>query len=730
MLRRLAVLLALCFGMVSGPGLALGLGAIRVESGLNQPFAATIPFTSLSAQEAENLRVRIADNEDFARAGIDRSAYLSSITVEAVTDPPSPRLVIRSQKSAREPLLTLLIDVRAGGPRMLREYTVFLDPPSAEAAAGETKSPSDSEAATVPKTPAAKTEAPAASTPPSQYGPIRSGEVLWKIAEQLRPKDGSVSLDQAVLALYRANPEAFLDGNIDSLVRGVVMRVPSQAEMRAIKPDAATESVRALSATPREPEQTPGAEIPSSVSEGKPAEVVPTESEPAQPGGEADEGEEEGGGEVEAQDSDSEAPAAEAAEPATAEEAKPEPPPVPADKPATAPKLPVTGTTSGSDAGEILAKMVPALVVVILLLVGVLVWRSVRQKRAQAEYEAAAHAMATATVAAAGQAPVPRGPRSVREELEEVNRKLAEEDGKPSTDDVLLDTVKQAAPVAAVEPELPAASARSASGFDATSALQASTFEIDLSGNDPISEAEFHHAYGLYDEAALLLKQAVEKEPERNDLRVKLAETYFAAGKATEFEETADSLVSRLDRPSWEKIAIMGRQLCPDAELFKGGYSGSSMNIDLALDGTDAGEPAVPSTRIDDGLDFKLEELELPAGPAGQTVAKTSRPLTDFDLGEFDLGGVKLDTKLDTGAAAADLELKLDEFTADVTADDPFSEEVISAGDDVGTKLDLARAYVEMGDLEMARSLLDEVDVQGSDDQKRESSQLRGRMLG
>ncbi|MGV2482159.1 UNVERIFIED_CONTAM: tetratricopeptide repeat protein, partial [Salmonella enterica subsp. enterica serovar Weltevreden] len=71
--------------------------------------------------------------------------------------------------------------------------------------------------------------------------------------------------------------------------------------------------------------------------------------------------------------------------------------------------------------------------------------------------------------------------------------------------------------------------------------------QINLDANDPVAEADFHLAYGLYDEAILLLKQAAQKDPGRSELGVKLAETYFAAGRPTEFQETAESLLGRVD---------------------------------------------------------------------------------------------------------------------------------------------------------------------------------------
>ena len=129
MVRRLSVAAALWLLSAAGPAQAMGLGDIKVKSSLNPAFSASIPFTSLSPEEAANVRARLADNEAFQRAGLDRSSYVGSIRVEALTEGPNPRLELSSKELAREPLIVLLVEVRTpGGTRVLREYTVLLDP--------------------------------------------------------------------------------------------------------------------------------------------------------------------------------------------------------------------------------------------------------------------------------------------------------------------------------------------------------------------------------------------------------------------------------------------------------------------------------------------------------------------------------------------------------------------------------------------------------------------------
>lgn len=310
--------------------------------------------------------------------------------------------------------------------------------------------------------------------------------------------------------------------------------------------------------------------------------------------------------------------------------------------------------------------------------------------------------------------------------------------------------------------------------FNTTNQFDSETVKVDLEANDPVSEADFHLAYGLYDEAALLLESAVEKNPGRSDIRVKLAETYFRANKPHEFDDIAQSLKPQLDAVEWQKIAIMGSQLLPDSPLYKGA-AGAALedSVDLAFDEPmDLGAAetkifsstaaSMPSARSNSSvLDFKLEDLEAPhvakpapmpppAPAAGGNTLEFN--LSDFDLSspaakpaaapvaeapaatpakasnavEFDLGGFDLEpAKPAAEAAALGDDINLDDFDLGELADDSHA---ISAGDEAGTKLDLARAYVDMGDNDMARSLLTEVLVQGSEEQKTEAQALIQRL--
>jgi pilus assembly protein FimV len=114
---------------------------------------------------------------------------------------------------------------------------------------------------------------------------------------------------------------------------------------------------------------------------------------------------------------------------------------------------------------------------------------------------------------------------------------------------------------------------------------------VNLDQGDPLAEADFHMAYGLYDQAADLVRIALEREPDRRDLRLKLLEIYFVWGNKDAFLQTAKGLEATRDRApagEWEKIVIMGKQICPGEPLFSsttGGGRGAGALVDLNLEG-------------------------------------------------------------------------------------------------------------------------------------------------
>jgi len=186
---------------------------------------------------------------------------------------------------------------------------------------------------------------------------------------------------------------------------------------------------------------------------------------------------------------------------------------------------------------------------------------------------------------------------------------------------------------------------------------------VNLDQGDPLAEADFHMAYGLYDQAADLVRIALEREPERRDLRMKLLEIYFVWGNKDAFLQTAKELAQTRDQAAageWDKIVIMGKQICPGEALFTsstGSGRGAGALVDLNLEGGEnrvdidlfgdpEGERSHDETRVNEDtantnespqlhasqdLDFSLDTPERGGGLA----APRDEPTVETEIANF-----------------------------------------------------------------------------------------------
>jgi len=242
--------------------MALGLGEIRVKSQPGQPLVAEIPVISTEPGELEQLQARLASPITFERVGLARPEGLVSGLnfAVAVSDEGKPVIRVTSSEPVQVAAVNFLIEVDWGQGRLVREYSALVDTPGALAAASQPiidaplPPPTDtilrepepvaaSEPAPVnaaePAVPApapAPTPAPAPRAPVATPSPtlasgeleVQRGQTLSQIARELGQ---GYNLDQTMLALLRANPDAFINGNINRLKQGAVLRVPQSAEL-------------------------------------------------------------------------------------------------------------------------------------------------------------------------------------------------------------------------------------------------------------------------------------------------------------------------------------------------------------------------------------------------------------------------------------------------------------------------------------------------------------------
>jgi len=237
--------------------LALGLGNIQLNSGLNQPFDARIELLSPTASELDSLMVSLASVEAFERAGIDRAFVLGSLRFEIQQGDSGQDFVhVTSREPLREPFLNFLIEASWANGRLYREYTVLLDPPLYDPYAGRpvtANSASDNSAGTGTASESESANNSTSVEPTgsdfsgTEVGPIAASETLWSVASRVRP-DSSVTVNQMMLALFRANPDAFIGNNINGLKQGQILRVPELGDINSTSYEAAVEEVRSQNA--------------------------------------------------------------------------------------------------------------------------------------------------------------------------------------------------------------------------------------------------------------------------------------------------------------------------------------------------------------------------------------------------------------------------------------------------------------------------------------------------
>ncbi|MES9946071.1 MAG: FimV/HubP family polar landmark protein [Candidatus Thiodiazotropha sp.] len=900
MIRKLSLAVAVATALSPIGALALGLGEIHPRSALNQAFKADIDLLSVSQEELQDVRVSLASREAFEKAGMERPFLLSGLKFAPMLTPAGkPVISISSSDAIREPFLNFLIEVNWPKGRLVREYTVLLDPPVTLKRAPQ---PVTTPATTMAPTqvgrsrPARVTSSMSSESGDREYGPVQPNDNLWNIAKGMQRTNESV--EQVMMALQRHNPSAFINNNVNNLKVGKILRLPDDdgvtslskqeareeflAQTRAWKAGRSGEAgrpavskqpaksqakeedrLRLISAKPGEGEAAEREGMAESESEidrlqdeimlvresnegaiqenealrnrvqelekqiqdiqrlltlksdelaeiqtaqdiaaEKMEEMESVETAPAdaaEPGTEPAVAEDVAPAEIEAEPTTAEEPvvpippgtvieevdiekqidvaqqqAAPAAEtPETAVEPEPAPAPSPAPEVQQPVKPPVAvlppKKVSYFDGIKENSTLLGIVGGVAVLLIGLLWMIMRRRKEAEAEFAESILVSPDSGVIATGK-----------------------DDSSSLT---------------ASTDETSFMSDFSPSDIDA---LQDETGEVD-----PLSEADVYIAYGRYQQAEELIKQAIEKTPEREELKHKLAEIYFSAKKHQEFNSLAQELhdagLEDKEPDTWSKIAAMGKELDPSSALFAGAAgiaAGAVASADSALDdlGLDLGsepvsisdepaavEPVQDSSDVEiDSMDLSgldnLDEMDsenlegnlsldsefLNKMESGESAVEEGDAL-DIDLSDldmdseqsgaaeepepFDLSDVEGDSEMADASIAQDasdaieledsevlddldlesIEKELEGLSSELDSDEPEAEAAadelsllqshsenldLDSTDEITTKLDLARAYIDMGDIEGAKSILDEVSSEGSDAQQKEAQEL------
>lgn len=306
----------------------------------------------------------------------------------------------------------------------------------------------------------------------------------------------------------------------------------------------------------------------------------------------------------------------------------------------------------------------------------------------------------------------------------------------------------------------------------------------DANEDEVLSEANVYLAYGLQDQAIDLLKPAVDAHPDRSDYVAKLAEAYHASGNKDAFLDTAAKLnkqVTPEQQELWHRVAVLGKDMAPDHNLFVNADTGGltmtqirqkpdDLDLDVKGEDTELGDdgtismPAEFTADLNEAIDDLPEESDLPdldelskslqieedeairalresadinldldndeivdatqvAAPFGEhDASEQAEDAVDRLKSDVDESVAEFDSRtLGLNLSGVDEDFSLSEMEEDLTS-------MTTGADEMSTKLDLAKAYIDMGDDEGAREALDEVISNGTDEQQEAAKKLLGQL--
>lgn len=229
---------------------AAGLGNLSVLSSLGQPLLAEIELTSVQKDELSTLIVRLASPDAYRRADLQYGTALAGIsfTIEKRADG-QPYIKVMSTRPVNEPFVNLVIELNSASGRLTREYTALIDPPGYTPPQTIASAPAAPETRPVPapRAPVAvPAPAPARPAAGGEYGPVKRGETLSKIAASVKPE--GVSLEQMLVGIFRSNPGAFINDNMNLMKAGATLRIPDKEQLTGMTPREAVREVRVQTA--------------------------------------------------------------------------------------------------------------------------------------------------------------------------------------------------------------------------------------------------------------------------------------------------------------------------------------------------------------------------------------------------------------------------------------------------------------------------------------------------
>jgi len=736
MARKILSLLIVCFATASSTLMALGLGEIKLKSGLNQPLDAEIQLVSVRGESNDQLIGTLGSRETFERSGIDRLYFLTKISFTTITKPNGQKVLhLTTENAVREPFLNFLVNLEWPNGRLLREYTLLLDPPVFDDAPPARVTPPPVTPKPQPRKEAETVREPEVVTQSQWegeiYGPTSSDDTLWGIAAKVRP-DRSISMQRAMVTIFEANPDAFMRGNINRLKRGAEIRVPDTSSFEDISQRDALRIIAAHNENWKSGKRT------------KPTVVVDTSSDDSyQPATESksydsgrlslssedsETGTNEGGSSVKEalteeenevlkqqnevlqdraqtdadrieqlerllqlkdeqlaniqnrtneEKTDVATETAISPEPTVEEQsAKPviqeETPKVVSDKKVA----PVQQTQSKPAKMSLMDGIMSGAYNLYLAIAGgvvflLLIISIVRRKGSSVDYKDAVANASHSTKADSGSRDEP------------VN-------------------------------ELPVAADDVLAGTDSMEFEETEMQDSDSS--DPLGEADIYIAYGKFDQAEKLLLKTIEDNPERVELNSKLLECYAEMDAKDKFEAQLDNISSamEMDTELAKYIEELYQTTWPEGELF-GSLSEFEDEGDEIDDTFDEEIDDILEDDIVDAADDSEEDI-YEADDSDEDIEQVEDlPSTEDVFGDI--------AEEDVDIAAED---ELDDFDETDFDSDEFDDIDLDSEEesDIETQLDLARAYVEMGDTDGTKEIIAEIMETGTDEQREEAQKI------
>ncbi len=786
-------LVALLIALLPSVAGAAGLGRLNVLSSLGQPLIAEIDLVSVTRDELGSLSARLASPDTYRTANLQYNPALVGARLTIERRPSGQHYIkVVSTRAVNEPFIDLLVELTWAAGRLSREYTALLDPPGVPpapapapvmSAVPESRlAPAPVQAAPQPQ-PQAAAPAPRPVTPAApmsdgkEYGPIQRGETLGKIAQEVMP--AGVTLEQMLVALYRSNPDAFIRKNLNLVRAGKILRVPDQEEVAAITRGEAVKEYRTHVAdwnsyrqkvaetagtVPAEGRTAVSGKITAKVedqgAEGAPKDVVKLSK-----------------GET----------------PGAAAKGKPQ---SPAERVRMLEEEAVAREKALTEANERITQLEKTLQdmkkLVELKSPGMAAAQQQAASKPEAEKpEAVAAVQPEEKKPAQVAVPAPKTEPAAKPKPKPAPRKepeLMDQIMEVATDPTYLAAGGGALVIGGlafwmarrrrgraggddgrVAPKLDNAAA-AAAGAAAMSTDTTAAADSEVAGAasaedvDPLAEAEVYIAYGRDGQAEEILKEALAKNPGREDVQLKLLEIYSARKDKGAFDKLAGEFNKQTGGAgdNWLKAAAMGYALdsgnalyaagkdiaaaapadtgVADVDLDLGlGDTGTTTDITLeagaadAAAGTDTGildlgaaeKVETVAAMPDFNLDVPAPEApaEAPAAPAADT------HMLDFQI-ELPKASEEPATTATPPAASADagLDFKLDDLSLNM--DSEPKTQASGGGDkdghwyDVQTKFDLAKAYQEMGDKDGAKEILQEVIKEGDAEQQAQAKTL------